>query len=118
MKTALISCIVLFILVVCEFGYCFNRDIINHENKVVPEYVGGHWELDTDSVYRYYAPPTIDTVKLPVCPKCGEVGCIYEDIDSMSDGTDKSTYNAIMYIAKERKLTEKQIQLLLTEYYL
>ena len=60
----------------------------------------------------------VSTVKLPECPKCGYVGCIYEDIDGMNDGTDQSLYNAIIYVAKERKLNQEQIELLLTEYYL
>ena len=59
-----------------------------------------------------------EKLMLPICPKCLEIGCIYEDIDGMSDGTDTGYYNAIMYVAKERKLTQKQVELLLTEYYL
>ena len=60
----------------------------------------------------------VNPVKLPQCPDCGEIGCIYEDIDSMSNGTDQSTYDAIMYISRERELNEGQIKILLTEYYL
>ena len=54
-----------------------------------------------------------------ICPKCLETGCIYEEIDERAIiGTDSDIYNTIMQIAKERKLTEKQIELLLIEYYL
>lgn len=96
LKPSIIACIVVMIIIIVEFGYVALRD----DNKAMGNVSG---KVLTE---------------LPICPKCLEAGCIYEDIDSMSDGTDQSIFNAIMYIAKERKLTEKQIELLLTEYYL
>lgn len=96
LKPSIIACIVVLIIIIVEFGYVALRD----DNKAMGNVSG---QVIT---------------QLPECPKCGYVGCIYEDIDNMSDDTDQSVFNAIMYIAKERELTEKQIQLLLTEYYL
>lgn len=54
-----------------------------------------------------------------ICPKCLDTGCIYEEIDERTTtGTDADIQNVIYQIAKERKLTPAQIEMLLKEYYL
>lgn len=56
-----------------------------------------------------------------VCPDCLEWGCIYEDIDTAieGEGTDTDIYNAVMYVIKERGITDTAtIKLLLANYYL
>lgn len=54
-----------------------------------------------------------------ICSKCGETGCIYEDIDSrIIEGTDQEITNAIMEVCKERNITDSTaIAWLKGDYY-
>lgn len=44
---------------------------------------------------------------LPVCPDCGETGCIYEQIDDACEGeTDSDILKAIYFVCGQRRITD------------